>query len=279
MNSVGRYLVQNGALKKILSSSDPIKKIAQKFVLGKNLEEILPAVEGWKKDGFGVILYPIEADSGDYLKALKFLSEKEITGSISLRTPLEDIDSVTEEAIHQKVRIEIDMRSPKTVDQTLQLYSEIKRKHTDSIICLQANLYRTAADIEDLTAVVPIVRLVKGAFNGAGTYQTKKDADVNFIKLAKRLMDKGIKTYIATHDQKLINEFIKYTEKRGIERELFGFQMLYGVRTKLQEELLENGHEVWKYVAYGEDWVPYCVNRIFERKENITFALNAILRG
>jgi len=278
MNFIGKYVARNELLKKILSSSDLLKEVAGRYVLGKDLEDISVAVKDWNGQGFGVILYPIEAGAPEYLDSLKFLSEKEIKGSISLRTPLKNMDSVVEEAIKRRVRLELDMRNPETIDQTLQQYSEIKRKHADSVICLQANLYRTAADIEELSSVSPIVRLVKGAFDGENAYQTKEEIDLNFILLAKKLMDKGIKTYLATHDDKIIKEFIKYAKDMEIQKEHFGFQMLHGVRADLQEGLQKEGHELWKYLAYGEDWVPYCINRILERKENIRFALETILR-
>src|SRR3989344_8960178 len=187
MNPIGKYLAKNERLKKMLSSSDLVKTIAQRFVLGNNLENISDLVEGWNNNGFGVILYPIEADSLDYIEALEFFSKKGIKGSISLRTPLENLDLVIEEAEKRRARLEIDMRNPETVDQTLQLYSEIKRKHAESVICLQANLYRTAVDIEGLSDASSIVRLVKGAFDDERTYQKKEEIDLNFIGLAKIL--------------------------------------------------------------------------------------------
>lgn len=279
MKSIGKYVAENGRLKMILSSSRLVQRVGHRFVLGENLDDISQILEDWNKAGFGVILYPIEADSQGYIESLRFLSQMEIMGSISIRTPLKNLNLILEEAEKSRVRIEVDMRSPKTVDQTLQIYADIKKKHTDSVICLQANLYRTVSDIGQLAHLSPIVRLVKGAFNGEQAYKKKTDINSNFIRLAEMLVEMGIKTYLATHSENIINQFIKYTENRGIDRKQFGFQMLYGVRQGIQEKLCREGHDVWKYVAYGEDWVPYCVNRMLERKENIRFALESLLRG
>jgi len=277
MNLISRYVARNESLKKALSSSSLVKRIAQRFVLTENLEES-NLIGKWYDQGFGVILYPIEADAQNYLEALTFWSEKPVAGSVSLRAPFEDLNLVVEEAAKKGVRLEFDMRAAKEVDQTLQLYSEIKRKHSDSVICLQANLYRTATDIEDLHDLSPIVRLVKGAFKSERSYRCREEIDLNYIRLAKMLINRDVKTYLATHDEKIIKELISFSEERGIGRDQFGFQMLHGVRSTLQEELRKDGYEVWKYLAYGEDWVPYCINRLLERKENISFALEAILK-
>lgn len=276
--NAGKYIAKNESLKNLISSSHLIKRAARRFVLGDSLQDISSLLKNWNNEGFGVILYPIEANSEDYVSCLKFLAENKIAGSISLRTPLTNLDLVVDEAERTGLRLEVDMRASKTVDDTLQSYKFIKNKHADSVICLQANLPRTIEDISFLAPLSPIVRLVKGAFSDGQNYSTSKDIDINFLALSKELMDRKIKTYFATHDEKIVREIVDYAKNNGIENNLFGFQMLYGVKQDLQDRLVDEGHEMWKYAVYGRDWVPYCVNRLFEGRKNIKYALEAILK-
>jgi len=52
--------------------------------------------------------------------------------------------------------------------------------------------------------------------------------------------------------------------------------MLMGVREDAQYDLADE-YEVWQYVPYGSKWLSYFYRRITERKENLTFALRAIV--
>ena len=276
MNRLVEFVADSPRLRRALSSPKLMKRIAERFVLVDSLETHSGLFEDCKKKGFGVLLYPIEAADRQYVEAIKYLAQNGIRGSVSLRTPLLGLEKVAETAAELGVGIELDMRGPRTVDDALETYRKIKRVHPNAIICLQANLYRTTEDLERLADTDPLVRLVKGAFQG--TYKTREAVDLNFLWLAKMLVKDTRKTYLATHDPKLIRDFLQFVEEKHVPTERFGFQMLHGVNQELQSQLRQEGHEVWKYFAYGEDWLPYLLNRLAERKENIFFALKA-LRG
>lgn len=68
------------------------------------------------------------------------------------------------------------------------------------------------------------------------------------------------------------------TVAASLSRESFEFQMLLGVREKLQRDLAGEGYRVRVYVPYGEFWYPYLMRRIGERPANGLFLLKNLLR-
>ena len=86
-------------------------------------------------------------------------------------------------------------------------------------------------------------------------------------------------TAIATHDESLIEQAIRYADEHTIGRERFEFQMLYGVRPKLQLDLARRGHKVLVATPYGPEWYPYLMRRLGERPANLLFFVKNTLRG
>ena len=64
---------------------------------------------------------------------------------------------------------------------------------------------------------------------------------------------------------------------QNIKRDQFEFQMLYGIRTDLQERLVRDGFRVRVYIPYGVDWFPYFMRRLAERPANVAFFLRNLL--
>ena len=80
---------------------------------------------------------------------------------------------------------------------------------------------------------------------------------------------------IATHDERRID----LTKSLATTREgPWEFQMLYGIRTKLQHALLDEGYPLRIYVPYGTAWYPYLTRRMAERPANLGFFLRAMVR-
>ena len=77
----------------------------------------------------------------------------------------------------------------------------------------------------------------------------------------------------------LIEHAIAFTQERGIPRERFQFQMLYGVRSSLQLDLVRRGYEVLVATPYGPDWYRYLMRRLAERPANTFFFLRNLVRG
>jgi proline dehydrogenase len=148
-------------------------------------------------------------------------------------------------------------------------------------VVIQAYLYRSQADIEQLLADGIRVRLCKGAYKEPSevAFPRKTDVDANFFRLAKMLIDSPIYHALATHDDGLIDKMKAYATEARIDPSHFEFQMLYGVRRDLQRKLVSQGYKVRVYVPFGSEWYPYFMRRLAERPANVIFLARNFFRS
>jgi proline dehydrogenase len=146
-------------------------------------------------------------------------------------------------------------------------------------VALQSGLFRTEQDVRRMNQLGARVRLVKGAYKEPASvaHQHKADVDEAFRRLAHVLLDDGTYPAIATHDERLIEDVRAYALQRGIARDRFEFQMLYGIRRDLQTSLVANGYRMRIYVPFGRQWFPYFMRRLGERPANVAFVIRALL--
>jgi proline dehydrogenase len=76
----------------------------------------------------------------------------------------------------------------------------------------------------------------------------------------------------------MIAETREYAAARGIGRDAFEFQMLYGIRRDLQRALVAEGYRLRLYVPFGKAWYPYYMRRLAERPANVFFILRNLFR-
>ncbi len=75
-----------------------------------------------------------------------------------------------------------------------------------------------------------------------------------------------------------MEEAKRFATERGIPPDRFEFQMLYGVRRDLQEQLVADGYRMRVYVPFGTQWYPYLMRRLAERPANVAFITGNVLR-
>jgi proline dehydrogenase len=145
---------------------------------------------------------------------------------------------------------------------------------------LQSYLYRTPGDLEALLPVAPNLRLVKGAYLEPAeiAFPRKQDVDDAYVRLLERALLGGAYLAVATHDERLIEHTIRFTEQYGIGRDRYEFQMLYGVRPQLQLDLAGRGYNVLVAAPYGPEWYPYLMRRLAERPANVLFIVRNLMR-
>lgn len=177
--------------------------------------------------------------------------------------------------------IRIDMEESARVDATLEIYRRLRAEGLDNVgTVLQSYLYRSEKDLAALLPLRPNLRIVKGAYLEPPTiaYPKKPDVDRNYLVLAKRMVQEGGHTAIATHDDRIITQMVEFTTRQGIARDRFEFQMLYGVRPQLQLDLVGQGYTVLVATPFGRDWYPFFMRRLAERPANAFFILRNLLR-
>ncbi|WP_420630819.1 proline dehydrogenase family protein [Candidatus Leptofilum sp.] len=200
----------------------------------------------------------------------------------------ENLQQLLTAAEKYDTRIRIDMEDSHVTDTTLNLYRRLRDEdqfgHRVGIV-IQAYLYRTEADIQALIQEGAWVRLCKGAYKEPHelAFPEKADTDANFLSLSKQMLSeesrrRGMYPCFATHDEKLIRAIIQHARQEQIDKNAFEFQMLYGVRRDLQQEMSTEGYRVRVYIPYGTAWYPYFMRRLAERPANLYFFLSNLVR-
>lgn len=205
---------------------------------------------------------------------------------------------ILEQVKKHRTFLRIDMEDTPYTETTLAIYySMLQRGFTVNQVGLvvQAYLYRTEADVRRLLEYNAHLRLVKGAYHEPAdkAFPKKADTDANFDLLTKLTIDAACKgevtrispdgrippiPAIATHDEKRIAFARQYAEKVGLPKDALEFQMLYGIRRDLQEQLVRQGYPVRVYVPFGTRWYPYFMRRLAERPANIWFFISNYFR-
>ena len=171
----------------------------------------------------------------------------------------------------------IDREDHTTTDATLDAFEAETRRHGGTVgVCVQANLRRTRADLERLTDLPGKVRLVKRAYDEPDEIAYTDHERVNepyrdHPGYLFREFDGGIA--VGSHDPEMIEH------ARGLHDEYgtgFEIQMLMGIRDDAQFELARE-FDLYQYVPYGSRWSSYFHRRVAERKENLAFAVRAIV--
>jgi len=275
---------------------------ASRFVAGETLDECITVLRGLNAKGLrvnttilgeGVKDAATAAQVADsYAEVLSRLVSEEINGNVALKLThlgldlgeeiaYANIERLVKHAADLGAFIRIDMEESARVDVTLRLYKRLREAGYDNVgTVLQAYLYRTQQDLTDLLPYNPNLRLVKGAYLEPDSiaYPKKTDVDENYLRLADRMLDAGGFTAIATHDERIINHVIDKTRRDGTSRDLFEFQMLYGIRTQYQLDLVARGYRVLIATPYGPDWYYYLMRRLAERPANVLFFAKNMVR-
>jgi proline dehydrogenase len=276
---------------------------AARFVAGENLDDCVAVLRRLNEQGLyanttllGEDVLDAEearAVATEYEGILARLHAEELRANVALKlthlgldlgveVAYENVRGVVERAAELGNFIRIDMEYSALVDSTLDVYRRLRETGLDNVgTVLQSYLFRTEDDLESLLPLEPNLRFVKGAYLEPPevAYPDKADVDSAYVRLVERSLSGPGHTAIATHDERLIDHAIAFTEKEGIPRERFEFQMLYGVRPQLQLDLAGRGFKMLVATPFGPEWFPYLMRRLAERPANIAFfARNALRR-
>lgn len=275
--------------------------MAKSFVAGETVEDALKAVKKLNEKGIMATLDVLgesvknKEDSDKavaaYLNLLDAIPGAGVNSHVSLKLTQMGLDIDDEYCFKNMVKIvsrakesnnfvRFDMEGSPHTQRTLNVFYRVREKFDNVGIAIQAYLHRSEKDIEDLNRAKAKVRLCKGAYKEPKEVAIKKMKDIreNFMKLTKMLFERGVYPAIATHDDKLIQEIKDYVAEHNISREDFEFQLLYGIRSKTQQKLAEEGYRVRIYVPFGTHWIPYFYRRLRERKENVFFVIKNLFK-
>jgi proline dehydrogenase len=220
----------------------------------------------------------IEAIGKEKLNSQLSLKMTSMGLDISDELVLGNMRRIMEAASKHGVFVTIDMEDFTRCEKTIRIFKQLKSEYDNIGTVIQAYLYRTENDIMDLNSLKPNLRLVKGAYKEPAevAFPDKKDVDENFKKIIKMHLLNGNFTAIASHDEAMIEYTKQLVKEHNIPNDQFEFQMLYGIRTERQLELVKEGYNMRVYVPYGTDWYGYFMRRLAERPANVAFVLKGM---
>ena len=296
------YLSNQGWLRRWMETSSTSQKVTSRFVAGLFLEDglrvcVLLQAQGVLSslDHLGENVHELaEADAArrSYLAALERIATAGLPTTVSMKLTALGLD-LSEETARQNAaalvgkardigtRIEMDMESTRYTDRTLLILREMHAEGGPVRAVIQAYLHRSADDIDQLCRDGIPVRLCKGAYKEPPdiAYANKRDVDLNYVRLMKKLLDDGTYPAIASHDEAILDEAMRYVREKKYSKDRFEFQMLYGIRRALQARIVKEGFRLRVYVPYGAAWYPYFMRRLAERPANALFLIRNLFRA
>jgi len=272
---------------------------ASRFVGGETLDQVVVTLRGLNEQGLRTnttllgenVGDPAEAEqvTATYEEVLRRIAGEQLLTNVSVKPThlgagldeelgYANIERLVAEAGRLGTFIRIDMEDSSLVDPTLRIYRRLREAGHDNVgTVLQAYLYRTPEDLESLLPLQPNLRIVKGAYKESESiaYPKKADVDAAYDRLVARSLEAASFTAVATHDERRIDQALAL----GAGPDRMELQMLYGVRSQLQLDLVHRGHRVLVATPYGPDWYPYLMRRLAERPANLLFFVRSALEG
>lgn len=238
-------------------------------------------------------------NKNQYFEIIKRFTSEKVTGNFSLKPTMfgllidkdvcyNYIREIVALAAQKNSFIRIDMEDSSCVDMEIDIYKKLLAEFPRNVgLVLQAYLRRTMGDLQYLNSfnseIFPVnFRLCKGiyvepekiAFKG---YQEVRD---NFLADLDYMLRNKMYAAIATHDKYLVDNALLLIEKYQVPKNMYEFQMLYGVTPELRQSIVDRGHKMRVYVPFGKQWFKYSTRRLKENPKMASEIIKALfVRG
>jgi len=264
-------------------------RFARQWVAGEAMEDAIRVAKEANARGIEALVNhlgehyrdtaPVEATTREYLRILAAMSSGGIRGTVSLKPTqfgvlidksyaLSQMLPVLDAAKADGRVLWLDMENAHTTDDTIWIGERLLERYERVGLCVQANLKRTADDIDRLISKRARIRLVKGAYKETSdiAYRTRSEIDRAYLMHVETLFRRAQDFAVGSHDGRMIRRALELAEEHPTP---FEFAMLQGVRDPLKREMVEQGHRVSEYIPYGPNWLPYFSRRLRGRPRNI----------
>jgi len=282
---------------------------SKRYIAGKKIEDAIRVSRELNGQGIKVTvdllgefitrLSEAEKNKIEYLDIIDTFTKENIDGNFSLKPTMfgllidprvcyENIREIVARAASYNNFIRIDMEDSQCVDLEIDLYRKLKAEFPKNVgLVVQAYLKRTMSDLENLMDIhskeIPLnYRLCKGIYVEPAEIAYKKYDEINshFLEDLEFMLKNGVYPGIATHDKPLVDGAYKLIEKYNVPKNMYEFQMLYGVTPELRKSIVDKGHTMRVYVPFGEQWFAYSTRRLKENPKMAWLIIKAIfVRG
>jgi proline dehydrogenase len=294
---------RSDGIRRLVSAAPVTRPVVDRFVAGERLEESLQAVRSLAEGGLEVTLDHLGEDITERSEALRnrdaYLALAQALAAEGLGERAEmsvklsafgqalpggddlayaNVLPVVEAAAEAGTTVTLDMEDHTTVDSTLGILHELRKRFPQTGAVVQSYLFRTEEDCHALAGEGSRVRLVKGAYKEPAevAFQDKRQVDLAYVRCLKILMAGKGYPMIGSHDPRMVAIGQELARRAGRKNDEFEFQMLYGIREAEQRRLVAEGHRMRVYIPYGTDWYGYFMRRLAERPANLAFFLRSL---
>ena len=296
------YLSGSKNARRFVTNAPGARSTARRFVAGESVEDGVAATRKLNQSGMKVTLDYLGESVNNrdearqaadvYLQMIDRITAEKLDANVSLKLTQmgQDIDEgflrenvgrILDRARAVDMFVRFDMEASTHTQKTLDFFRSLWADGYRNVgVVIQSYLRRSQGDIEQLNADKVRVRLCKGAYKEPESvaFQARGDVDASYVRLMQMLLEHGNYPGIATHDPAMIRATREFAKAKDIDPSRYEFQMLYGVRRDLQQQLVRDGYRMRVYVPFGEAWYPYLMRRMAERPANLLFVVNSVLR-
>jgi proline dehydrogenase len=293
------WISENRRLRQALPRYKFIRRAVSRFMPGELLEDALNAAGRLKPQSINTVFTLLGENVTDereaklevqhYVDMLRRIRQRDLDTHVSVKLTHLGLDlsddlcvsnllSIVSEAKALNNMVWIDMEQSHYVDRTIDVYKKVRKNNPNVGLCLQAYLYRTEKDLQNLLPFKPAIRFVKGAYKEPPSvaFRKKSHVDENFFKLCQSLLGQvrnGARLVVGTHDTTLIRRIQQEALRLGVEKNGYEFHLLFGIQTNEQQRLAREGYLIRVLISYGSFWFPWYVRRLAERPANVWFVV------
>ena len=286
-----------------LTKSRLFRPLVKRFVAGEDLDSAMKVGEEYAARGYFVSMDLLgenvatreegDRETAAYLEMAHKIAKSPYRDRMNISVKLtalgmdlgddlatENYKKILDACKPHDIFVRADMEGSPYTERTIQIIEKLLPTYKNCGTVLQAYLHRTPGDIQKMIALGARVRIVKGAYLEPESiaYQSKAKVDEMYLAAAKTLLCEANYPAIATHNERLITDIKAFIKKEGIPSERYEWQMIYGVRRDLQEQLLKEGFNIRIYIPYGAAWYPYFSRRLAERPANMLFIVKSLFK-
>ena len=278
---------------------------SKRYIAGETVEDAIRASKELNAQGIKVTidilgefiknLDEAEKNKVEYIELIDRIQKENIDGNYSLKPTMfgllldkevcyTHIREIVAKAASYNNFIRVDMEDSPCTDMEVDIYRRLKAEFPKNVgLVVQAYLKRTYQDINNLMDIhsteTPLnYRLCKGIYVEPAAIAYKKYEEINqhFLEDLEYMLKNGVYPGIATHDKPLIDGAYKLIEKYNVPRNMYEFQMLYGVTPELRNSIVAKGHTMRIYIPYGKQWFGYSTRRLKENPKMASLIIKAL---
>ena len=278
-----------------------VRKVSSRYIAGETATDALRVAEDLNARGIHATMDILGEDIHQidqahraqkaYMDLLDEIHRRKVDSNVSIKLSqfglkidknvcVDLVDQLVGHARELNNFVRIDMEDSSCTSDTLQVYRELRGRHSNVGVVIQAYLRRTMADIATLEDLKPNYRLCKGVYIEPRkiAFRDMRIINLNYVAILERLFKNGSHVAIATHDEIIVWHAMRLIRELKLPPSAYEFQMLLGVDEELRDLIRAQGHNLRVYIPFGPDWYAYSVRRLRENPRLAGYVLKAMFK-